>query len=286
MDEKDWMLLQILHEEKNITRTAERLFISQPALTYRLQQIEKEFDAQLFVRGKKGIEFTDQGEYLVKHAREMVTLSRKIKDAVKSMEGKVKGTLRVGSSNNFARFQLPKLLKNFLAQYPEVEIHVKTGWSSNLLQFVSSNEVHVGIVRGDFTWHGEKHLLKEEEICIASKNELDLSELPRLPRIHYKTDPHLQLTIDSWWQSQFSEPPLITMEVDRIETCRELVRNGLGYGIFPEISLDEKDDLWTHPLHINGQPVIRKTWLIYHKDNLNVNTVRAFVEFLKNRSAV
>jgi len=282
MDDKDWMVLKILHEEKNITKTAERLFVSQPALTYRLQQIEKEFDAKLFIRNKKGVEFTSQGEALVRHANKLVLQLRQIKETIKSMEDKVQGVLRLAVSNNFARFRLPHLLKIFLQNYPDVEFHVQTGWSSDLIQLVTKEEVHIGIVRGDFNWIGERYLLMEESVCIASKDELSLDKLPSLPRINYKTDPHLKYTIDNWWQSRYSEPPLITMEVDRIETCREMVLNGLGYGIFPSISLGENDNLWIHPIQINNQPVVRKTWLIYWKDTLQMKNASAFVEFLKN----
>lgn len=54
MDEKDWRLLKVLHEEKNITKAAEKLFVSQPALSYRLKQLEEEFDMKLFFKRKRG----------------------------------------------------------------------------------------------------------------------------------------------------------------------------------------------------------------------------------------
>ena len=58
MDEKDWNAMRIVYEEKNISRAAERLYISQPALTYRLKNLEKEFGTTLFYKVKGGIEFT------------------------------------------------------------------------------------------------------------------------------------------------------------------------------------------------------------------------------------
>ena len=54
--QKDWLIIKTLYEEKNITKTAEKLYITQPALTYRLQAIEQEFGVKIVNRGKKGVE--------------------------------------------------------------------------------------------------------------------------------------------------------------------------------------------------------------------------------------
>ena len=54
MDEKDWKMLVTIYEERNITKAARKLFISQPALTYRIKQLETEFKTNLIARGKKG----------------------------------------------------------------------------------------------------------------------------------------------------------------------------------------------------------------------------------------
>ena len=61
MDEKDWLILKTLYEQSSITKTAATLFISQPALSNRLQQIEDRFGTQIVVRTKKGVQFTPEG---------------------------------------------------------------------------------------------------------------------------------------------------------------------------------------------------------------------------------
>lgn len=82
MNEKDWVILQTLLENHNITKAAEKLYISQPAITYRLQQIEREFGAQIVARGKKGVEFTSQGEYIVHFAKDMIQRLRNAKEYI------------------------------------------------------------------------------------------------------------------------------------------------------------------------------------------------------------
>ena len=287
MDEKDWHLLVTLFNERNITKAAERLYISQPALTYRLHQLEKEFGTKIVMRGKKGVEFTVQGAHLVEYSKEMLLQLRKTKEYILNMDQEVKGTLRLGVSGLFARYELPHLLKNFLAKYPEVEINLKTGWSSEVNHLLQKEDVHLGIVRGNYNWHGEAYLFREEMISVAFSKKIELAELPMLPQIKYRTDPSLRTVIDNWWKEIFRTPPTIAMEVDRIDTCKQLVLNGLGYAILPNICLSDDDPLYTFPLvSSNQQPLVRKTWIIYREHSLELTFVKAFIDFIKEKGRI
>lgn len=281
MNERDWLVLQTLFEEKNITKAAQRLYISQPALTNRLQLLEKEFGVQIVNRGRRGIQFTPQGEYLAKSSREMLMKIQEIKDYVINMENRLSGTLRLGVSTFFTDYMLPDLLKDFKERYPHVEFKVTTNLSSHIAHLIYNQDVHIGIVKGDFTWNDEKQLLLEETICIVSKEKIDIGNLPNLPRIDYHTDSLLQNSIDNWWSERFSQPPTVSIEVDKSDTCKKMVINGLGYAILPRMIVDDAPDL--HKIDItrlNGDPIVRKTWMLYHKDSLQLHIVNAFVEFI------
>ena len=281
MDEKDWNMLVTLFEERNITRAAHKLFISQPALTYRIKQLETEFKTNLIARGKKGIEFTVKGEYLVQYSKDMRNQLRKTKEHISSLDKEVKGTLRLGASGLFARYQLPVLLKNFLNLYPDVEINLKTGWSSNILQMSQKEEAHVGIVRGPYNWNENKVLFQKENIYIVSSKKIDVNDLPFHPRVNYKTDQSLRDAIENWWQETFTVSPNVSMEVDRIETCKELVLNGLGYAILPGICIKEDDPLYKEPIVLKNNSFLqRDTWILYRDVTLELSQVKAFIDFL------
>lgn len=179
MDEKDWRFLKVLYEEKNITKAAEKLFVSQPALSYRLKQLEEEFDMKLFFKRKRGIEFTSEGEYLAKYANDMLKQLQQTKDGMLNMQKKVKGTIRLGVSSNFAQYKLPEILKEFSKQYPHVQFMVNTGWSTKVMDLLGTSSVHLGILRGDYDWNGERFLLDKERLCIISKSEIQLKEIGR-----------------------------------------------------------------------------------------------------------
>lgn len=285
MDEKDWIAIRILYEEKNISRSAERLYISQPALTYRLKNLEREFGTSLFFKIRGGIEFTSEGIHLADYSEEMVKKLQKTKDYILNMQNEVRGTLRLGVSSNFAQYKLPNILKKFSIVYPHVQFNVNTGWSTDIMNLLDSSSVQLGILRGNYEWYGIKTLLNKERLCLISKKEVNMANLPELPFINYKTDSSLKNLINDWWHDRFSEPPLVTMETDRQETCKEMVKNDLGIAILPEICLQPSDNLHTYSLsYKNGEPVLRNTWLMYNQDSLKLSTVKNFINFLNKNS--
>lgn len=282
MEERDWLIVQELYKYKNITKTANSLFMSQPALTARLQHIEREFGVTIVERTRKGVHFTPQGEYLAKNCTEVLQSLIKIKEKVINLGGMIAGTLRLGASSYITMYTLPRLLKHFRLKYPAVEFKVTTTWSKEIFNLVHNQEVHVGFISSDYGWHDKKHLLFEEAIYVAATDEFDLANLPNLPRINYNTDALIKNMIDQWWRENFNRPPAISMEVDKLYTCKEMVRNGLGYAIMPARILSDMGTL--HKVMLtdrSGKPLLRKTWMIYHKDSLETDTIREFVEFVR-----
>lgn len=285
MDERDWLMLTTLYHEKNITKAAQQLFISQPALTHRLQQLEKKFNVKIVVRGRRGVQFTPQGEYLAKCAKEMLATFQQIKENVLNMDHKVEGVLKLGVSNFFTDYKLPNLLKRFKEQYPLIEFKVTTDFSSEIAHLIYNQDVHVAFVKGEYGWKEQKRLLFDETLCIASKEKIAIEDLPSLPRIDYRTDPLLQTAVDHWWYENFSKPSLVSIEVDKADTCKKMVVNGLGYAIMPTMILSDVEDV--HKIIIktkDGMPIIRKTWMFFHEESLQLNIVKAFVDFVEKLS--
>ncbi|MGM0878554.1 MAG: LysR substrate-binding domain-containing protein [Bacillota bacterium] len=66
---------------------------------------------------------------------------------------------------------------------------------------------------------------------ITSKEEIDITDLPHLPRIDYRGGYLLKSLIDNWWAENYAQPPFISLDVDQVDACKQMVINGLGYGI-------------------------------------------------------
>lgn len=285
MDERDWKILDVLYEQKNITKSAELLYISQPALTKRLMLFEQEIGVKIVDRGTRGVQFTQQGEYLAKRASEMLSLYREIKEDVMNMNEDVVGTLRIGMPNSFSRYQFPDILQKFLEKYHKVTFDTESRHSKEIFNLIYNNHLHIGIVRGNYSWPDQKFLLFNENIVIASKNEIKLDELPNLPRIDFETDHLFKSIIDNWWNNHYSKPSNVIMKVDRGDTCKEMVRRGIGYAIMPNLFLQDIPDIFQIQLKDNnGNPLLHPTWMFYYEDALKQNVVKAFVNFMREYS--
>ena len=288
MDYRDWEILKVLYSQKNLTKAARLLFITQPALTNRLKHMQEELGVKIVTRESRGIHFTPQGEYLVHCAEEALAHYQKIKENVLNMShdesNVIVGTLKLGVSNFFANYELPYILKLFKMRYPHVEFKVITGWSKDVTQLIHNKDVHIGFVRGNYGCRGLlRNLLFEETICIASKEKIDITDLPHLPRIDYKGDYLLKSLIDNWWAENYAEAPFISIEVDQVDTCKEMVINGLGYGILSSRMFTEVEELYKVDLtDQTGKSILRKTWMYYHEESLEWNVVEAFVNFIEN----
>ncbi|GAA4844948.1 LysR family transcriptional regulator [Paenibacillus vulneris] len=291
MNEKDYMMLLYVAEEQSLTKAAERLYITQPALTYRLHQMEREMGVSLIVKNAKGTRLTPEGEYLAEYAKKMLDELAKMKEYIVNMRNEVKGSLRIGVSSYFGLYKLPPLLKKFRDLYPEVQLIVTCALSTEILELLSREEIQVGVIRGDYPWFEGKHLLHDEHICLVSQEEIQWEDLPRLPQICYK-QPKVQTssysplpfseTINAWWRERFHVPPLVTMQVDSYETCKEMVKHGLGYSIIPGIFVTEEDGLHKVELYRkNGEPMKRNTWMVYKQSSLQVATAERFVSYMK-----
>jgi len=282
MEDRDWMILQVLREKKNITKTAQALFISQPALTARLRQIEKEFGITIVHRTSKGVRFTPQGEFLARSSAEVLLKLRKIQEQVLNLDGTVTGTLRLGASSYFTMCTLPPLLKLFKQQNPQVEFKVLTTWSKDIFNLVYNQEVHIGFVSSDYGWSSHKHLLFEEPIYVASRDEVTFKDLPTLPRINYQSDGLIKAKIDKWWRENFSLPPTISMEVDKLATCKEMIKHGHGYAIMPGRILQDMDTV--HKIMLTDQekkPVLRGSWMLYNEEVLEMTVLKTFIDFVQ-----
>lgn len=271
-------------EENNITKAAERLYISQPALTYRINQIEQDVKVQILERRKKGIKFTDEGKFLVQYANEMLHRLQHVQEELASMSDRTKGIIRIGVSSNYARIKLPSILQSFLEQYDRVQFSVFTGWSDEIYKRLQQEDIRMAIIRGENDWHHDKILLERDAVAVISKEPILIEELPSLPRITYQTEPKLQQLIDDWWKEQYQVPPNITMEIDNIETCKKLVANGLGYAIVPSLGLSQLENIHAQTIQAkNGDNIERETWLLYKQEDIRSTVSQAFIDFLRER---
>lgn len=288
MNTTEAQIIKVLSEEGNMRKAAERLFLSQPALSQRLQSIEKDWGAQLFIRSQKGLTATPAGELVIQFAIEMMTKKEEIYENIQSLNSKVHGTLKIACASIVGHTWLPKVLKDFVTQYPDAKISLITGWSSEIVRSLYDGEAHVGIVRGHTDWKGPKQHLFRDTLYLVDSEIKTLDDVFKTDRpfIQFKSDSNYFQEIQQWWQRHFSSNPRHQITVDQIETCKQMALNGIGYAILPSITLSGQEDVNTIPLTNNEEEfeLTRDTWLIGYESSFELRQVAAFVELVKKHA--
>ena len=286
MNFTDYELLVVLAREKNMRKASERLFVSQPALSQRLQSIEKEWGTKIFLRSHKGLTLTSAGELIVQLAQEVLEKEEKVREQLESLQSEVYGTLKIACASIVGQNWLPKVLKKYVETYPHAKISLITGWSSEILKAVYEDQVHIGIIRGEPDWKGIKIHLFKDHLYLVDREIQSIEDILKTDRpfIQFKSDSNYYQEIQDWWHFRFQKSPRRVIVVDQIETCKQMALNGIGYAILPEITLHGLDqDLFKIPLQDEeGQPLGRDTWLLAYQANFQLKQVQAFAEIIQN----
>lgn len=288
MTTTDLEIIKALAEEGNMRKAAERLFLSQPALSQRLQSIEKEWGTLLFIRSQKGLETTSAGELVVAYANETIARKEETFEQIASMADKVHGTLKIACASIVGQTWLPKVLKEFVAHYPDAKISLMTGWSSEIVQALYNGDAHVGIVRGQVDWKSRKTYLFRDRLYLVDHEITSIDELQETDRpfIQFKSDSNYYMEIQRWWQRHFAQKPGRQITVDQIETCKQLALNGIGYAILPSITLTGEEPVNRVPLLNNEEEfeLTRDTWLIGYESSFALKQVDAFAQIVQSHA--
>jgi DNA-binding transcriptional LysR family regulator len=282
MNEKDWELLNMLHKERSITKTAKRLFFTQPTISAKIKQIEKEMGCNIVIRSVRGISFTPEGELLCQFSRRYLQDFRQIKHAMQPETTGIIGTLTIGCASIYAKYKLGNILNDFCHDYPVVNVRLHTDLSQNIYDKLCNGTIQMGIIRGDYPWSGPKFLLRRDPYCIMNATPIDLKRLPQISMIYRQADRPLQSSLHDWWTSNFTQLPHTRIEVNSLDLCMQMVCSGLGYTLLaPSGAIPT---LWSKNLYDrNNQPLIRYTWLYLNEQCKDNNVVKTFCNYLLDR---
>lgn len=275
----DYRLLTTLDETRTLRKAAEILYISQPAVTQRLKSIENTFGVNVFIRTKKQLITTTEGSMIIEHARDMLNKERLFLDKMQAHIGEVNGTISIGCSSLIGQTLLPQVLNLFTRQFPNVEIQVQVGSSEQIK--ANHRDYHVMIIRGNKIMNlSNTHLFNDDHYFINPKNRYD--DVDKMPFIEFQADPIYINQIKEWYSNQLGEDYHAMITVDQVATCKEMLMNGVGVTILPEIMMRhiDRDQFDFTRVNIEDQPLIRSTYLSYDSSMVQLPQVESFIQLV------
>ncbi len=133
-------------EDGAITEAADRIGLSQPALSRRLQQLEAHFGAPLFVRSRKGVELTEVGRLVQTEAAVLISRYNGLQDRVRAHLNLDAGIVRIGGGATAVSFVLPDAIASFQLEYPDIRFQLKEAGSREVALNVASGQLELGVV--------------------------------------------------------------------------------------------------------------------------------------------
>lgn len=289
--------LQVFHavaKQLSFTKAAEVLFMTQPAVTFQIKQLEEHFNTRLFDRGHGKIALTPAGDVVLEYAERILGLSSEMDVRLTEMTGEISGSLLVGASTTIAEFMLPRILGEFKSAYPNVRARLIVANSESIETRVTEHTIDIGFIES----LSHQPNLECETCC---NDELVVICSPKFPLAKFKEIAPQQLA-DHPYVSR--EPGSGTREVtdaflrkagislDQLNLVMELgspvalngvVETGLGFAIASRVSVTKAQrlgDLVAIPL----KPRLHRTLsMIYPKEKFRSRLVSAFVEFASGR---
>ena len=277
MDEKDLQIFLTLAETGNLTRTAEKLYLAQPTLSKRLQNMEAELGTTLFLRSKHGVILTPAGETAQETIRQAAKDFEDLRERLQKGRGIVSGTLRITASIDYSTYRLPGVLAQYTTQYPEVKLQVYSEHSRECVRQMQTGRPHIAIMRGECDWDEGKLLLEREAVCLIRSKANAEVPLENLRYIGRDANPEHQ-SMKARWLLEHKLEPASTLNVDGLSTCVAMVKAGLGWSIVPEICLSYFDGIAEPLFFADGTPLTRSTYLLYRKREAELPQVQAFIQ--------
>ncbi len=279
MDELDIQILLSLAETGSLTKTAASLFLAQPTLTKRLQNMEQELGTSLFLRSKNGITMTPMGEKTIETVRSVSEQMSGLRAFIQQNQDYVGGSLTVASSLDYSKYCLPNVLEQYIHEFPKVNLKVTTAHSSTNYQKLVDGRCHAAIIRGEYGWDGERIKLSTEPICLIRSRENADKPLNALRYISRYTDNN-HMTLQTKWLIEHNLSPDSTLNVDTLSTVVRLTQKGIGWSIVPGICLDSFDGIREPLFFKDGTPLVRNTYLMYRKRDYALPQLREFIRIV------
>lgn len=280
---------------QSFSAAAAELFLTQPAVTMQVKQLEEYFQVPLFHRHGKRIELTEAGRLLHRYARKIFDLTAAAERAVWELKELETGTLKVGTTKTYAKHLMPALISSFQERHPGMRVILDEGSSAEIAQslLVRKNELAL-IAKASYPPPLKVLSFSQEELVLimgrfhplAKNRKLSLRDLAREPLIlREKGSGTRDIVLDKYREAKIK--PSILTEAGNVDFIKELVETGKGISFVVRSAVEEelkRGALKTRAL-AEG-PFYLNVDIVYSKNRTLSPAAQAFLEILMRAMAL
>ena len=286
MDIQNIRAFLMVAETGSFSRAADKLFITQPAISKRISTMEFSLDCQLFDRLGKNIQLTQAGNALIPSYQRIMAEISEAERIISTLRTEVSGHLKFGTSHHIGLHRLPPVLRRYTNRYPEVELDI---------QFMDSEQAAALILKGDielalitlpdtidkpFTtipvWTDPMECVVAKDHALAKVKNITREQLTDYGVLIQSHSTHTRDIIDH--ALKLDTDVKIIMESNYLETIKAMIQNGLGWGVLPESMIDES----LHRLKVENVTMERHLGVLLHASRTLSSPANSLLETLKS----
>lgn len=286
----------VLAKYQHFTKAADRLYISQPALSKRIHSIEEELGTALFYQVGSRIYLTAQGKAFIKYAKDLLTAWNGAKKYIKQFDRLEEGELFFGTTNFIGVYVLPRIISQFQERYPKIKINMQIDSSKNILDLLYKNKIEFAFLsdyidKDEDTFDINDYLLDELRLIVGSKHPLFTKNSIQLKDV--KNDKFITKKENSsffkFLKNNFHELPFKNLMIISTQSAiKEAVINNVGISIMSKLAVEREVEYGLiKAFELKEFTFSRKLQYLYIKNRYLTPATLAFLNLLEeNKKAL
>ena len=290
-----YYIFYIVANSGNISKAANELYISQPAISKAIKKLEQNLNITLFTRNSRGVSLTDEGILLYSHIKTAFESIQTGEANIKQIHELGIGHITIGVSSTLCKYMLIPYLKEFIMEYPHINISIECQSSQHTLRLLKENKINIGLV-GLSNTNNEIPFYAIDTIHDAFvSTKTYLANLKQRENVHDSNlfqSANLMLLdrenmsrqyIDQYMHENSIETNQI-LEVSNMDLLIDFARIGMGIAcVIREFIIEdlESEHLIEIPLPVKMKE--RKVGFVFHSENDQSDSTKRFISFIKNR---
>ncbi len=277
----------------SFTKAAESLYMTQPAVTFQVRQLEEQFNTRLFDRTHNRIALTEAGRSVYSYSSRIFELYDEMDNSVREITGDVSGVLIIGASMTIAEYMLPALLGEFKRAYPEVGLRLKVGNTDAIVMMVESNIIDLGVVEAPVSNKSlSVELCREDQLVaivapdhpLAVYDEVSAEKILKYPYISREEGSGTRdVFVEYLQQHGLDEKQLnVIMELGSPEAIKGAVEAGIGVTVMSRTTLDKELALGTLKAIAFNPPLVRPFSFVHQRQKFRQRAMDELLSFARN----
>ena len=295
MEVRDLEVFLAVAARLNFTRAAEDVHLSQPSVSVRIRELERELGVKLFEQLGRQVALTDAGSLLEPHARRVVAAVDDARHAVEELQGLERGRVLLGASTTPGTYLVPAIIARFKKDHPQIEIRLSVKDTRHVEEGVLANDFDFGFVGGHLVsgeveatpWIiDEIRLVVSPKHPFATRKHIRLRDLKGEKFIFREAGSATQAAVSAALQDVSTEVERV-LEADNPGVAKQAVQSGLGVAFISLFAIRTELRAKTlKTVRVEGLSIRRELKIVHRKDKHLSRAARALIETAKLKSVV